>query len=165
VVDREDPHRAPGQLVHLRAAVDARDAALRAGQQLGREVAERADHLRLDQLDLAVEVGLAGVDLVWLRVAVARRPAEQDVRDEDVRAPEADLLQELVQQLPGTADEREALKVLVHAGGLTDEHQVGVGVPGAEHHRRPALMERAAHAPGRFVEEIDEVGAALLCAA
>ena len=48
-------------------AAHARDAAVGAGEQLGGEVAERADHLGLDQLHLLEEVGLAGLDLVRLR--------------------------------------------------------------------------------------------------
>ena len=43
-----------------------------------------------------------------------------------------DLLQQLVEQLPGAADERQALAVLLGARRLADEHQVGVGVAGAE---------------------------------
>jgi hypothetical protein len=55
--------------------MDARDAPLRAGQQLGGEVAERADDLGLDEVDLAVQEWLARIDLLWERVAVAGRPA------------------------------------------------------------------------------------------
>ena len=46
-----------------------------AAQQLGREVAQRADDARLDQLDLAEEVLLAVLDLLGMRIAVAGRPA------------------------------------------------------------------------------------------
>ena len=47
---------------------------------------ERDDHARVDGADLALQVRLAGVDLVGQRVAVARRPALHDVRDVDVLA-------------------------------------------------------------------------------
>ena len=104
-------------------------------QQLRGEVPERADHARLDQLELAVEPVLAGVDLARERVAVAGRPAHQRVRDEDVRARQADLVEQLLEQPPGLADERQALLVLVRAGRLADEHQVGVGVARAEDDR------------------------------
>ena len=50
--------------------------------------------------------------------------------------------EQLVEQLPGLADEREALLVLVEAGRLADEHQLGVGVPDAEDDLRAALRER-----------------------
>ena len=57
-----------------------------AGEQLRREVAERRDDLRPDQLDLPEEVALAGLDLLGLRVAVAGRAALEHVRDVDVVA-------------------------------------------------------------------------------
>ena len=70
----------------LLAAVQARDPGRRvAAQQLGGEVAERAHDPRRDQLELAEQVLLAVLDLLRQRVAVAGRPALQDVRDEDVR--------------------------------------------------------------------------------
>ena len=85
-----------------------------------------------DQLELPEQVVLAVVDLLRQRVAVAGRPALQDVGDEHVAALEADLAQQLVEQPPGLADERQAALVLAGAGRLADEHQVGVGVAGAE---------------------------------
>ena len=60
---------------------------------------------------------------------------------------EADLGQQLVEQLAGLADEREAQPVLVGARRLADEHQLGVGVAGPEHDLGPGLVQRAAHAP------------------
>ena len=76
---------------------------------------ERAHHPRLDQLELAEQVVLAGVDLLRQRVAVAGRAAFEDVGDEDVAAREADLLEQRVEQPAGLADERQALLVLVRA--------------------------------------------------
>ena len=68
--------------------------------------------------------------------------------DIDVLAAEADAFQEAVEELAGGADEGEALAVLVEAGGLADEHQVGVGVALAEHDLGAALVEAAAGAAG-----------------
>ena len=99
--------------------VHARDAGRLPGEELGGEVAERADDLRLDQPDLLSEVRLALGDLVGLRVAVAGRAAHQDIRDEDVLARQPDLAQQLVQQLPGPADERQPLQVLLLAPGAS----------------------------------------------
>ena len=70
-------------------------------------------------------------------------------------------MQQLVQQLPGAADERKALLVLVEARPLADEHQVGVGVPVAEHHLGALLGERAEHAAPRLLVEGDQVLASL----
>ena len=118
------------------------------GEELGGEVAERCDHLRLDQLDLAEEMRLARLDLVRLRIAVAGGPALEDVRDIDVVAPELDAGEQAVEQLPGLADERDALLVLVEARRLADEHQVGIGRAGAEHHLCAGVRERTLRAAG-----------------
>ena len=55
-----------------------------------REPAEGDDHGRIEDLQLAAQVRRAGGDLVGLRVAVVRRPALHDVRDEHVLAAPAD---------------------------------------------------------------------------
>ncbi len=107
-----------------------------------------ADELRLDQLDLAEEVALAGLDLVGHRVAVPGRPALDHVRDVHVLAGHADPAQELVEELARLADERVALLVLVEAGRLADEHQLGVRVPDAEDDLGAALGKAAARAAG-----------------
>ena len=121
------------------------------GEELRREVAERRDHARLDQLDLPEEIRLAGLDLVGHRVAVPGRAALDDVRHVDVGALEPDAGEQLVEELPGLADEREALLVLVEAGRLADEHEVGVRVADAEHDLRAALGEPAAGAARRLL--------------
>src|SRR4029079_2117308 len=54
--------------------------------------------------------------------------------------------EQLVEQLPGLADERDALLVLVEAGRLADEHQVGVRIAGAKDDLRPSLRAPAARA-------------------
>ena len=130
----------------LRDPVHARDPGRLAGEELRREVAERGNKRRLDQLDLPEEVRLAGLDLLGLRVAVAGRAALEHVRDVDVRARETDPVQQLLEQLAGLADERHTLLVLVEAGRLADEHQLGVRVAGAEDDLRPRRRERAARA-------------------
>ena len=53
------------------------------------------------------------------------------------RARQADLAEQRVEQPPRLADERQALLVLVGAGRLADEHQVGVRVARAEHDLGP----------------------------
>ena len=61
--ERVQPHRARPDHPHLRPAVQPRDPGRVAAQQLRREVAQRADDLRLDQLELAEQVLLAVLDL------------------------------------------------------------------------------------------------------
>src|SRR6476620_4780057 len=148
VVKRIEEHAAAGDRQRLLLPVYASDAERPPGEELGREVAERCDHFRLDQLDLAKEVRLARLDLVLLRVAVAGWAALEDVRDIDVLAPEVDAGEQPLEQLPRLADEGDALLVLVEAGRLADEHQVGVRVARAEDDLRPSLREPAARAAG-----------------
>ena len=136
MVDGVQPHRPRADDAHLGAAVQARDPGRVAAQELGREVPQRAQHTRLDEVDLPPQVVLAGLDLGRVRVAVAGRTALEHVGDEHVRAGQADLPQQLLQQLAGRAHERQALLVLVRARRLADEHQVGVGVARPEDHRR-----------------------------
>ena len=75
--DREEHTLFPPRTTSCGDAVDTGDPVGLAGQELGREVAERRDHLRADQLDLLEEVRLAGLDLAGERVAVSRRTAFQ----------------------------------------------------------------------------------------
>ena len=91
-------------------------------------------------------MALAGLDLVQHRVAVPRGPALDHVRDVHVLAGHADPAQQLVEELPRLADEREALLVLVEARRLAYEHQVRVRVPDPEDDLRSALGQAAARA-------------------
>src|SRR5207248_7661459 len=106
----------PAERGLLLGAVDARDPGRLAGEELRREVAERRDHLRLDQRDLAEEMAFAGLDLVRLRISVPGRPAFEHVRDVHLTARETDSRKQPVEQLPGLPHERVALLVLVEAG-------------------------------------------------
>ena len=119
-------------------AVHARDAGRPTGQKLRREVAERRNDARLDQLDLPPEMSLAGLDLFGQRIAVAGRAAFKNVDDIDVVTRQPDAGEQLVEQLARRADERDALLVLVEAGSLADEHQIGVRVARAEDDLRAA---------------------------
>ena len=89
---------------------------------------------------------LAGRDLLLHRVAVARRAALQDVGDEDVGALQPDAAEQLVEQLSRLADEGDPLLVLVEAGRLADEHQLGVRVSGAEDDLRASGRKRTTRA-------------------
>ena len=109
---------------------------------------------RLDQLDLPEEVRLARLDLVGHGVTVPGRAALDHVRDVDVCALEPDAREQLVEELAGLADERVALLVLVEAGRLADEHQVGVRVTDAEDDLRAAFGKPAARAAGCFPCEL-----------
>ena len=50
------------------------------------------------------------------------------------------------EELSRLADERDPLLILVEAGRLAHEHQVGVRIPHAEHRLRARPVQLAAHA-------------------
>src|SRR5205823_7447642 len=111
---------------------------------------------RIDQVDLALEVRRALHHLVRQGVAVAGRPALEDVADVDVLPAKADLTEHRGQELPGGADERLTLPVLVVAGSLADEHHVGLRVPDAEHDLGAAGRQAALRAGRRDPAELLE---------
>src|SRR5688500_17606409 len=115
-------------------APDSRDRRVGLEQALRRELAERDDDLRPDRVNLPEQERLALRHFVRLRIAVARRPAFDDVGDVDIFTPEVDGFDDPVQELSGTADERLALDVLIRAGRFADEHQVRIRIPDTEHH-------------------------------
>jgi hypothetical protein len=152
VVERIQAHRPIADHPDLGLAVQPGDAGGVVAQQLGGEVPQRAHHLGLDQVDLAPEEALARLDLGGLRVPISGRAALQDVGDEHLPPLQADLAQQAVEELAGLADEGQAHPVLVGAGRLADEHQVGVRVARPEHHVGARLRQRAAPAVARLFE-------------
>jgi hypothetical protein len=70
---------------------------------------------------LSIEVGLAGIDLVGLRIPIARGATFDDVDDRNLRAIQPDLAQQAVEQLAGGPYEGDPLLVLVESGAFTDE--------------------------------------------
>src|SRR4029077_5467245 len=125
------------------ASMDARYRALPRQETLERMPAEDEHDLWFDQRQLASQVGRARLALVGHRVAVLRGPALEHVGDVDVGAAEADSGQQRVQQMAGCADERFALPVLVEAGCLADDHDVGRAGPHARDSLRARRVETA----------------------
>ncbi len=133
-----------------------RDAGGGSEQQLRRGRPQGDDDTRPDRLDLPEQERRAGRDLVRLRVAILRRPALDDVGDVDLLALETDRADHLVELLPGAADERLALRVLVGARPLADEHQVGVRIADTEHDALAGLVQTTRSAAGRLVTELHQ---------
>ena len=106
---------------------------------------------RID-VDLPEQERLARRDFVRLRIAVARRPALDHVRDVDVAALEADRLDDLRQQLTGAADERLALQVFVRAGRFADEHQLAHS--DCRRRRRPGVRPELVQLAARAVADV-----------
>src|SRR6267143_60083 len=117
VIHRED-HEAISRLTDL--SVDAGDRLI--WKELVHGVtAERDDRARLQDLEMAAQPHIACGHLVGQRIAVLGWPVPDDVGDEDLRAIEPDAGEELVEELPGGADEGTALHVLVVARCLAEE--------------------------------------------
>src|SRR5690606_5824305 len=85
-------------------------------QSLRGECAEGDDDLGTDQCDLTDEIRTARRDLVGKRVAVARRPVLQDVRNEHLVALQVNRREDFRQQLARRADEGAAGGVFPGAG-------------------------------------------------
>src|SRR2546426_853115 len=153
VIDREDHETVGGA---ARPAMDARDRF--AGEELPHRVASEGDDDPGPQhLEMPAQPDVAGGDLLGKRVTVLGRPVPHDVGDEDLATIEADASEELVQKLPGRADEWLSLKVLVVSGRLAEEEdpRLGRAVPWD---RLPgAAVERACGAGADLVGDELEV--------
>ena len=99
-------HAAAAERHLLLLAVDAGDAELLAGEELGREVAERRDHASARSARSGGTGTARRPRSRRARVAVAGRAALDDVGDVDLGAIEPDALEQLVEQLAGLARRR-----------------------------------------------------------
>src|SRR5262245_6846039 len=154
-------HRNPAERAPLPA--ERRDPGPRPEQRLRRGRSQSDDDLGRDRLDLPEEERRAGGDLVRLRVAIAGRPALDDVRDVDLLARIADRADHLVELLTGASDERLAARVLVGPGALADEHQSGVRIADAEDDVRARLAELAPPAIPELLPHLLERGRHVPC--
>ena len=114
-------------------AVVAGDEDLLVERPAAGDLAEQRHDLGLNQRDLLPKVREARLRLRRLRVAVSRRAALDDVGDIDVGPLEPDRVDHPRQKLAGSSDERPREPVLLRAGALADEHQIGVGIALARH--------------------------------
>ena len=128
-------------------------------QRLRRHRSERHDHLRLDHRDLPHQKRRAGLALLALRRAIARRAALHDVRDVDLLARDPHRFDHVVEQLPGAPHEGLALRVFIGARPLADEHQLGGWIAHAKHNLLPPLlMKRAARAVAQvFADDLQRL--------
>ena len=137
-----------GATILVHATTQAGNRGLACQQAHRGDPAERDDQFRLYQLDLALQVRLACQRFFRLGVAVARRPAFDDVGDVDIRAtPQLDRRQHAVEELPGLSHERLALRVLVRTGAFAHEEPARPLVADAEYGARALRMQLAIRAP------------------
>ena len=90
---------------------------------LGRERAQAANDLRLDDSELLSKKWIARGDFVRLRIAIVGRTALQHIADVDILTFDVDRFDDLGQQLARASDERQTLLVLIEARRFTDENQ------------------------------------------
>src|SRR5258708_786320 len=144
-------------------SVDSGCAVVPGQQPLPSVAAQQQDHGRTDELDLAVQVRRARGHLLGQGVAVAGGPAFDDVGDVDLVAVDADVAEQLVQQLPRRAHEQLNLEVLVLPGRLTNDHDPGVSAPNSRHRLGPGQMQRAEGAlsdlPMKDLQRLAQAGA------
>lgn len=94
------------------------------------EIAEGSDYLRLNNGNLGQEVFAAIVEFGFERVAVVGRAAFQRIGDVDFPAFEAGVFEQVIEQLTRLANERDTLEIFLTPRGFSNEHDVGVFVPG-----------------------------------
>src|SRR5256886_2783758 len=123
-------------------------AEVTAKQRLGRGRPQQDQQVRLDHRDFGIQPGTTGVDLSGIRLLVQATlalglPFEvlDGVRDIDMRAVDARLLERLVEHASGGTDERFSFPVLAIAGLLAHEHDQGVFGALAEDGLRARLVE------------------------
>jgi len=117
-------------------------------QVLGRHAPQSDEHPRAYQIDLAVEVPSTLSGFVRRRVAIVGRPALDDISDVDILPVETDRLDDLRQELARPSDKRQTLPILFGSRPFADEHQLGLGIAGAEDNTLAAgaqIAERATH--------------------
>src|SRR5256885_5431 len=133
--------------VVLKITAQFGDALFGVEQILHRCVAEHDDYVGLDDGDFAQEKRLAGLRFICRRLAILRRATAIDVADHYVLAFQADGLDNLIQQLPGTTYKWATLSVFVRTRRFADEHQASLAIAFAiDDVRAPLTTQRAAHA-------------------
>src|SRR4051812_36220771 len=93
-----------GVTVRVFASTQPRDRIGRVQQRLRRKLAKRDDHLWRDRVDLPQQERLALCGFIGLGIAIAWRPALDEIRDVDVRPGQADCFDDLGKELTGTTD-------------------------------------------------------------
>ena len=118
---------------------------------LRRGPTERDDHLWPNDLDLPLQIRRASCNFIRRWLAVGWGAAFDDVRYVYLLAPQAHAGDHGVEQLPGAADERAALLILIFARAFADEEDLCVRIAFAEDRVRALLAEAAARAAGDFI--------------
>src|SRR6266478_4944495 len=114
------------------------------------------NHLGFNYSDFTQQKGPASLGLCDCRLTVHRWSAAIYVSDEYFFARHADGLDDFCQELTCSSNEGSALRVLIGARRLTDEHQTGVGVPLAVDNVRALLAQGATRTVADFGSNVFE---------
>ena len=111
-------------------APQARDRHGRPQDGLGRELAKRNHHFRLDRFHLPPKEGRATRDFIFLRIAIAGRAAFHHVANIHILAAHLHaLFDDISQQLARLPDKWLSCLVLVLARALPDKQDSREGIP------------------------------------
>src|ERR1700739_758420 len=127
-------------------AAISRNRVLGSQQRLRSCVAEANNRFGSDRIQLAIEIGRTGCDLIVGGCAVFRRAALHYVADVYVLALEAHRFNHLRQELSSTAHKRQPLNIFVMAGSLADKHELCMRIPYAKNNFVALLVPPAAAA-------------------
>src|SRR5262245_14805559 len=125
------------------------DAIFGAQERLGGGGSEGTDSSGPDSRKLPEQELTANLHFVRQRRSIFRRPAFHDVADIYIRAAEGNALlpggtfDHLREELTSTADEGQALLIFIRSRALTDEHQPGAFIAGAEDELVATFVEAA----------------------
>lgn len=133
------------EVLHVkRLRLDLRNPDLPFQQRLSRPIAQRADQLRPDHLNLLHQERLTGFNLVRLRVAVVRRAALDDIGDVNLVPRKARRSEQIVKEFARSAHERLAFLIFVEPGRLAYEHDTCVWIADPEDDLCPAQLSQLA---------------------
>lgn len=125
-LDGENPAMNLGNVLQLRLQSELL-------HQIGHgKAAQRADGLRLDNLDLAIQKRRVDPDLFRQRVAVVGRTVFNEVGDVDLLSLKLDGFDETFENAAGRPAERPALPSFGFARRLADQHDFGLVVAFAD---------------------------------
>ena len=112
--------------------------------------AQGTDNSRLHNIKLSKEIGKARGCFVRQRATIRRRPALEDVADEDIVAVKADGVEYSGKESACAADEGQSLLVFFRAGSLADEDEFSTRIPLPRDHLRSGFPQDAPFAGGHL---------------
>ena len=136
------------------AASHAANRFVAAQQVLRRDFAYRQNDLRLNELDLPLEVVTTSRRLFRSGITIIRRPTLENIGNEHTVPTLTDRQQHLIQQLSGATDERLAPTVLLRPRRLADNQPVGISVADSKNSIRPALGQLTARTAGNTITQL-----------